>query len=602
MLNFDDLFNDLSGTDFEEIPVGIEEFVTSDEYLNMGETPLSEHQYELIRASSQIYHESTLISLYGEEEGRKRYKRETKNEVVAALGKGSGKDFVSTIACSYIVYLLLCLKDPARYYGKPAGDNIDIVNIAVNAAQANNVFFKNFKKRIEGAPWFKGKYTHKSGEMHFDKSVSAYSGHSEREAFEGLNVIFAVLDEISAFAMQSTTGNESAKTAQATYDMWRASITSRFPDEGKLVLLSFPRHANDFIMTRYNQIIAEKEVVTRKYRFKLDPDIPDGMDENEFTIEWEEDHIVSYKMPRVWALKRPSWEVNPTKKIDDYMRDFYENPRVALSRFAAMPSESEGGIFRDPEKIDVALSKMNHVMPTTGVFIEGSPPPRKDTVYYVHVDLAQKVDRCAVSVARVDRWTSRSYGGKVSSPAPVVEVDIIRYWTPTRDKMVDLSEVKDFIVDLAYKGYNLGVVTFDRYALGTDMITYLQGRGIKAETQSVGNEEYMEFAGMVSEERVKTPTDNILKSELLQLKIFPNGKIDHPRSGGKDVADAVVGSVFNAVARTRRGAHDEVEILTLSDMQREEAKPANGAGPIRNPYASPMADEMQEFLSEMRLL
>lgn len=89
MFNFNDIFNDVAGTDFEEVPVGIEEFVTSPEYLNMGETPLSDYQYQLIRASSQIYKEETLIALYGEDEGRKRFKRETKQEVIAMLGKGS---------------------------------------------------------------------------------------------------------------------------------------------------------------------------------------------------------------------------------------------------------------------------------------------------------------------------------------------------------------------------------------------------------------------------------------------------------------------------------------------------------------------------------
>ena len=44
------------------------------------------------------------------------------------------------------MYKLLCLKDPAVYFGKPPGDAIDIINVAVNAQQAKNVFFKGFKK------------------------------------------------------------------------------------------------------------------------------------------------------------------------------------------------------------------------------------------------------------------------------------------------------------------------------------------------------------------------------------------------------------------------------------------------------------------------
>ena len=153
-LNFDDLIDILDGEEFDERPVDLKTFVTSPDYLAL--PPLSEYQYSLIEKGSQIYKESTLIKLFGQEEGKKRYKQ-TCTEIIAQLGKGSGKDYTSTISVSYMVYLLLCLKDPATYYGKPPGDTIDIINIAVNAQQANNVFFKGLKTRIERSPWFVGK-------------------------------------------------------------------------------------------------------------------------------------------------------------------------------------------------------------------------------------------------------------------------------------------------------------------------------------------------------------------------------------------------------------------------------------------------------------
>ena len=142
-LNFDDLIDILDGEEFDEYPVDLKTFIHDPKFLSL--PPLSEYQYTLIEKASQIYKESTLIKLYGEEEGKRRYKQ-TCTEIIAQLGKGSGKDFCSTISVAYQVYLLLCLKDPATYYGKPAGDTIDILNIAINAQQANNVFFKGFKK------------------------------------------------------------------------------------------------------------------------------------------------------------------------------------------------------------------------------------------------------------------------------------------------------------------------------------------------------------------------------------------------------------------------------------------------------------------------
>lgn len=574
MFDYTDLMNLVSGDDFEERPVDIEEFIYGHDYLNLtdnGKNPmkLSDAQILLIRASSQIYKLETLISLYGEYEGTKRF-NETCNEVIFQLGKGSGKDFTSTVACAYIVYLLLCLKDPAAYYGKPGGDSIDILNIAVNAQQANRVFFENFAIRIERSPWFRGKYEKKAGHFAFDKNVNVYSGHSEREAWEGYNVLYVVLDEISAFALDSTSGHQSAKTAQAVYDMYRASVTSRFPEFGKLVLLSFPRFKDDFIQSRYDAVVAEKSTEVLTKTLKLDPRLPDGTEGNEFTVEWERDHIISYKLPKVFALKRASWEVNPTKVIEDYTRDFFENYIDALSRFACMPPESIDAFFKDADKVDQALSGTNGVDNETGRFVDWfTPDPAKR--YYVHVDLAIKHDHCAVSLAHVERWERKEIGAGMTEPAPVVRVDAVRWWTPTPDKNVDFAEVRDYIVSLRQRGFNIKLVTFDRWR-SDDMIEFLNGIGIRAEVLSVDIKHYTDLAMVVQERRLVAPQIPLLRKELLRLRIMPNGKIDHPRSGSKDLADATCGAVFNAISLTPRNQFDTIEVVTYESLREEEMR------------------------------
>jgi len=179
---FNDFFEALQDTHFEEIPVDAKTFVESIDYL--GQPPLSEIQYDIVEAMSQIYKKEDLLALLGSVEGEKYYDKYTKNEIILQLGKGSGKDFTSTVACCYIVYKLLCLKDPARYFGKPTGDAIDIINVAINAQQAKNVFFKGFKTKIEKSPWFAGKFNAKADSIEFDKSITVYSGHSERESHD----------------------------------------------------------------------------------------------------------------------------------------------------------------------------------------------------------------------------------------------------------------------------------------------------------------------------------------------------------------------------------------------------------------------------------
>jgi hypothetical protein len=566
---FDDFIKALDGDEFEEFPVTIEEFTTSDKYLRL--PPLSEYQYQCIKAMTQIYKKETLIRLFGEQEGTKRYKQ-TCNEVILQLGKGSGKDYMSTVAMSYLVYLLLCLKDPAKYFGKPPGDAIDIINIAINADQAKNVFFKGFRRRIEDSPWFAGKYSVTAQAVTFDKSVTCHSGHSERESWEGYNVICVILDEISGFSMESTSGSDQSKTAQAIYDMYRASVDSRFPDFGKVILLSFPRFKGDFIQQRYESVIADREIEIKTHEFKIDDELDDSIQENKFEIEWQEDNILSYRFPRIFALRRTTWDVNPTRTIEDFKRSFFTNPIDGLSRFACMPPDAVDAFFRSKEKIETCFSQPYNGVDELGRFYEWFQP-YEDKEYFMHVDLAQKHDHCAVALAHVDRWVSIKTFLDHEVVSPVVVIDAIRWWTPTADKTVDFSEVKQYIVDVRSRGFNIKKATFDRWN-SHDIQSELRMSGINTETLSVAKKHYDDMVMLVGEERIIGPRVPLLIDELTQLRII-RGRVDHPRKGSKDLSDAVCGAIYNAISGTRKEPKEvEVQFHTykqfVKDNRREE--------------------------------
>lgn len=510
----------------------------------------------------------------------------------------SGKDYTSTIACAYIVYLLLCLKDPARYFNKPPGDAIDILNIAINSTQARNVFFKGFKNRLQKSPWFAGKYNPKMDSVEFKKSITVHSGHSERESWEGYNTLLVILDEISGFATESASGNESAKTADKIYEMYRGSVDSRFPDFGKVLLLSFPRFKDDFIQTRYKDVVAQVETEIKSHTFKIDEEIPDGWEENTFTIEWEEDHIISYRYPKVFAMKRPTWDVNPTRHIEDYKIAFMSNPTDALSRFACMPPESIDAFFKSKEKVEGAFREMNIAVDSTGRFAEWFQP-EDDRLYYIHVDLAQKHDRCAVAMAHIDHWTTQRIMGSSTITAPYVVVDVIRYWTPTSDKSVDFTEVKDYILDLKRRGFDIKMVTFDRWN-SHDMMEQLKTYGLKSETLSVAKKHYEDMALSIYEERCRGPHDPILIKELLKLRINKD-KVDHPRQGSKDLADASCGAIYNAISLTPKNLDRTIEAYVGFERTRPDNLDKKDDDIIRAPGVK-IPKELEEALSRMKII
>jgi len=590
---FNEFLEVLKENHFVETPVDVKTFVQSPDYL--GQPLLSDIQYEIVEAMSQIYRKEDLIEIMGDVEGTKHFSKYTKNELILQLGKGSGKDFISTVACAYVVYKLLCLKDPAIYYGKPAGDAIDIINVAVNAQQAKNVFFKGFKTKIEKSPWFAGKYNAKADSIEFDKAITVYSGHSERESHEGLNLLMAVLDEISGFASEVVSGNEQGKTADNIYKAFRGSVDSRFPDLGKVVLLSFPRYQGDFISQRYESVIADKETIERTHTFIMNEDLPHEDPGNQFQISWDEDNILQYKIPRVYAFKRPTWEVNPTRKIEDFKLAFYTDLGDAMMRFACMPTYSSDAFFKQIDKVEKCMNTRNPLDSFRRFDETFVPDP--DKTYYIHADLAQKHDKCAVAIAHVDKWVNIQVIKDYEQVAPIVVVDAVAWWEPRAEGPVNLSEVKQWIMNLRRQGFNIGMVSFDRWQ-SFDIQNELQAVGIRTETVSVAKKHYEDLAMMIYEERVSIPRIPILLEEMSELKIMKGNRVDHPRKKSKDLADAVTGAVFGAISHTPKNNNTEIDVHTWSSSARLAEKD-KGMVELDNPK---MPDDVRDFLDGFNLI
>ena len=593
-LDFSDFLGALDDSPFEENPVDLDTFLHDPNFLD--QPKLSQIQRDLVEAMSQIYKEEDLIRFMGEKEGKEHYKKYTKAEVLLQLGKGSGKDHTSTIGCAYLVYKLMCLKDPARYFGKPPGDAIDIINIAINAQQAKNVFFKGFKNKITRSPWFAGKYDSKVDSVEFDKAITVYSGHSERESHEGLNLILAILDEISGFSQESHSGNENAKTGDGIYKAFRASVDSRFPDFGKVVLLSFPRYPGDFISKRYDEVVAEKDVEHKSHTFIINPDLPEDQQDNKFSVEWTEDHIISYKYPGVYAIKRPTWEANPTRTIDDFKIAFMTDYADAMQRFACMPSFSSDAFFKQKEKLEKAMCLHNPIDQFKR--IEPVWEPQEDVRYFLHADLAQKHDKCAIAIAHVDKWVQIRTFNDYTQIVPFVIVDAVVWWEPKKEGPVDLSEVKNWIINFRRNGFRLGLVTFDRWQ-SFDIQQELQTVGIKTDTLSVAKKHYEDLAMLYYEERVMMPHIDILLQEMSELRIVSDKKVDHPRKGSKDLSDAVTGAVYNAIAHTPRNANQEIEIHDWKSISKEHERKMQDGIIFAPP---PMPKDVENFLDSFGLL
>ena len=146
-------------------------------------------------------------------------------------------------------------------------------------------------------------------------------------------------------------------------------------------------------------------------------------------------------------------------------------------------------------------------------------------------------------------------------------------------------------------GFNLGLTTFDRWQ-SFDIQQELKAVGIKTETLSVAKKHYEDLAMLIYEERIAMPHIDLLFEEMSELKIVSDKKVDHPRKKSKDLADAMCGSVYNAISHTPRLINQEIEVHTWKSASRASMEKEK----LDNVIYPPAPKDVEEYLMNMNML
>lgn len=546
--DFEELFEE---GDLKEIPVDLDTFLNDPYYLGKAKIKqISEVQRKIIESISQIYKLPTLIEIHGEEEGTRIWEEDTYHEIVAMCGKGGGKDFSSRLGFIYTIYKLHCLRDPITYYDKAHGTYIDLLNIAINADQANNVFFSPLKNIISMSPYFqeKGFEPRKSTLEFYECPIRLHSGNSEAEAWEGLDLMLVVLDEIAAFKtdsnLKNNAGGAQRLSASSIYDMSKNSVVSRFGDIGKVVLLSFPRFSGDFICQRYDESASEGGVL---------------------------------------RIKAPTWVMNPFVTRESLEPQFRRSPVQAEMRFGCNPPEMIDAFFRDPaavrqcfrgewEVIDAGTPEEKRVLREIPELFPLNPDgtfkdwfeAKDDYPRFIHVDLGLKRDRAALCMVHSPGTRKVEIEYEVYENLPVIKMDLIHYWEAKEGQEIDFSQVREMIKLLARK-FPVAKVTFDRWN-SNDMVQMLNRRGIYATHHSVKKNDYDTLSTAFYDGRFSGYfVEELVEKELLKLQILNNGKVDHPEGFHDDLAQALASAVWNCCEHADLDAEIELDILGTAD-------------------------------------
>ncbi len=215
---------------YDEVPVGMEEFLFGRRYLNLRNKITPEKVELLMRADSP-----------------------TVRRVYIAAGSGSGKSFMVSVGMSRQLYNLLCLRRPDLFYFLGPGSRISIVNLSVSKDQARDVIFAEFIARISESTWFSQWPSERlAAKARFPKRVYVFSGGSSATAYYGYHTIFGSLDEASFLADRNGTS-----VAGDLVEAMTKSLNSRFPRAFKLWVISTLRANDDYLYLEIERIKEE---------------------------------------------------------------------------------------------------------------------------------------------------------------------------------------------------------------------------------------------------------------------------------------------------------------------------------------------------------
>ena len=238
-------------------------------------------------------------------------------------------------------------------------------------------------------------------------------------------------------------------SASAIYNMSKLSVMSRFPEVGKVILLSFPRYKGDFIQQRYFDSRNNKE-------------------------------------PKSWSIKAATWEVNPTIKREQLESEYIRNPIQARARFECEPPNMEDAYFRDADQVRKAFMYREDPMNEEGTFKSWFNNSDGHT-RFIHVDLALKRDRAALCMSHCAGFKEIKTSMGIET-LPIINVDLVYSWEATVGAEINFASIRQMIVDL-HRKFDVALVTFDRWQ-SIEMIQSLRSMGINSDFHSVKKTDY----------------------------------------------------------------------------------------------------------------
>lgn len=556
-------------SEYDEIPVSPEEFFSSEYYIGSTAKVLRPKLKEdLIEIFSGNYYEI----IFG---GAVRY----------------GKTTVGHLIMMRVLYELLCLHNPAEYFGLDPSDSIKLVNISVTIDLALSTLFEGLVNKLRTSPYFqKVRYVEYVDCLKFPKNIEVSGGESSDTGILGRNIVCAIMDEANFYSKEGVVKKVGVyrDKAESLYKGVSRRISTTFLKDGKrfgkCVLLSSKRDPDDFVERRIEEVKYIDEVFVREYSlYDVDPSYKDmktfkvfiggdGLQAKIIESPAEEEQYDKEKIEEV-----------PEVFYDDYVTDLVG----ALRDISGIGISGAQLFFTRQDKVKQSFIN-NRPVPFSGIFyanksdlnwdvlvernvVAGMPmwKPKNypELIRYVSIDFGLKNDCTGLAMGCIPEYMQMNYSNDKQSfniKLPKIYVDLMLA-IKSESGELEFAFIRNFIYRLILMGFKIRFVACDSYQ-SFDTLQQLRAHGIESEVVSVDKTmmPYELLKNCIYDGRLVGYNYDVVIRELLNLQLLKN-KVDHKPKESKDVADALASLVYCLTEKKVEEYQYSAMILTGAD-------------------------------------
>ena len=614
--------------DFKEVPVSINRFLCDPEYLGAS----NDNGNQIYPGWRPVYDDvfDNSKDIY---------------EVCLSGATRIGKSSTAVSCMCYMTYLLMCYRNPQKYFGLKEVSRATIAFANLTKDLAEGVAFREYNDTLKKSPWFNkhGKFTNSRYPVFIPEGDNIeLVAASDAAHVLGMQLWACLMDEVN-FARAGVKDLSISKNhMKHLYNTAYARITGTFKLSGKIYgkmfTCSSKNSDNDYLSEHIEQQLdagnnhlylfdKPQWEVLPKYRFgkktffitvgdrfKRGFVVPD---ENS-----DEEHLIAYRQEGYQVLEVP----------EDYKPNFKADYDIALRDIAGISVVGAMG-FITQDLITPNISE-DRVNPFFEDYIEigghdndtierhfhldAVPQKLKQLQMYIHLDLAEVSDHtgiCGIVQDGTKNVLDMNTDKKVMMPY-LKQVFQVSIGAPRGDRM-SFQKVINFILWLKRNGFWIQLVTTDQYQSSYVRENLIQ-QGIEAEQLSVDRnmDAYKALRNLLYDQRLELIKCDLQEVEMINLQRVgddQNGRIDHkPQTNsvsavpslangynskgiGKDASDSVAGACFSLIKHAeliKPPAKNVINAIASANLNRN---PYNRYGSNNNPVLPGFGNQYRKF-------